>query len=303
MRFKLTHREVHPSLDAPSQEATHGSHAVAPRAGTSRRIAPTRLAASLMLVWAACGLFGCNTIKGLIGGDKETPTTESEPAPEASAEATAAATEAAPEETAPDTSASAAASAEVAAINAVNEAEIKRFDDEQKLEVPADTKLKDKATNVVKEPPSGDLVAVLQPGTEVKALAERDGFTLLAFDNPTKPGEVLMGWTKTDTVEPVAAAASAEPIPTEACVPGLSKVFVGAAERCELVCADNAGCPTGKTCAGSGKASTDGAPGAPLKFCSAAAAGPTPPKPIKKVPKSEPEAPKKKKKTKGKKDE
>lgn len=303
MRSKLAHRNVQPSLDAPSQNTARGSHAAAPRAGTSRRIAPTTFAASLMLVCSACGLFGCNTIKGLLGGGEEAPKTESEPTPEATAEATAAATEAAPEETAPDTSASAAASAEVVAINAVNEAEIKRFDDEQKLEVPADTKLKDKATNVVKEPPAGDLVAVLQPGTEVKALAEREGFTLLAFDNPTKPGEVLMGWTKTDTIEPVAAAASAEPAPTEDCIPGLSKVFVGAAERCELICSDNAGCPTGKTCAGSGKASTDGAPGAPLKFCSVAAAGPTPPKPIKKAPKPEPEAPKKKKKTKGKKDE
>jgi hypothetical protein len=241
----------------------------------------------------------------MLAGDEEAPKTEAEPT-EATAEATAAATEAAPEETAPDTSASAAASAEVAAINAVNEAEIKRFDDEEKLDAPADTKLKDKAANVVKEPPSGDLVAVLQPGTEVKALAERDGFTLLAFDNPTKPGEVLMGWTKTETIEPVATAASAEPAPTEACVPGLSKVFVGTAERCELVCTDNAGCPTGKKCVGSAKASTDGAPGAPVKFCSAVAASPTPPatpKPIKKAPKPEPEAPKKKKKTKGKKDE
>ena len=97
---------------------------------------------------------------------------------------------------------------EVATISAVNEADIKRFDDEQKLEAPADTKVKDKASTIIKEPPNGAVVALLQPGTEVKALAQREEFTLVAFQNPAKPEETLMGWTKAEAVEPVAPAAA-----------------------------------------------------------------------------------------------
>jgi hypothetical protein len=228
-------------------------------------------------------------------GDKEEPKTEAEPTAEAKATDEAPADTAPAETAAPDPSA--APSAEVAEINAANEADVKRFDDEQQLDAPADTKISDKASTVIKEPPSGEVVALLKPGHEVKALASRDGFTLLAFQNPSNPEETLLGWTKTDLVEPVAAAAAA---PSEPCVPGFTKVFVGTVERCEVVCAANAGCPTGKTCVGSAKASNDGVVGDPVKFCATRSAAPTPTTPPKKK-KQEPPKEEKKKKTKPKK--
>jgi hypothetical protein len=216
-------------------------------------------------------LASCNTIKGILGGDKDKKeTTEAEPTTAAVASSTAPSEPSvAPTGSAEaEASASAAASAAVPQIQAANEADVKRFDDETKLDAPQDTKLKEKVANVIKEPPAGELVAVLQPGTAVKTLSERDGFTLLAFENPGKPGEFLMGWTKSVDVEPVAAA-SAAPTPTADCVPGLTKVVVGNAERCELVCTSSAGCPTGKACSGSGKAGD-----AAVKFCASGSAAP-----------------------------
>jgi hypothetical protein len=255
-----------------------------------------------LLALGSFPLAGCNTIKGLLG-DKEPPKTEAEPS------AAASATEAAPSATAPvETTApeaSAAPSADVAQISAANEADVKRFDDEQKLEAPADTKVKDKASTVIKEPPSGDVVALLQPGTEVKALSQRGEFTLVAFANPAKPEETLMGWTKAETVEalPAAAPAASTAAPSEPCVPGFTKVFVGVTERCEVVCSADAGCPTGQNCVGSAKESNAGVPGGPIKFCStrqsAAPSPSTPRRPAK--PPEPPKDDKKKKKTKAKK--
>lgn len=261
-----------------------------------------KLSVTKVLALVALGaipLAGCNTIKGLLG-DKEAPTTEAEPTTEATETAPPAS---APAETAaPDVSA--APSAEVPAIVAVNAADIKRFDDEQQLEAPADTKVKDKASTIIKEPPNGAVVALLQPGTEVKALAQREEFTLVAFQNPAKPDETLMGWTQADAVEPVAPAtapSASSAAPSEPCVPGFTKVFVGVTERCEVVCTDNAGCPTGQNCVGSAKASNAGVPGGPVKFCAvrAAAPPPAPTSPRRKPP--EPPKEEKKKKTKAKK--
>jgi hypothetical protein len=255
-----------------------------------------------VLALAALGaitLSGCNTIKGLLG-DKEAPTTEAEPS------AATSTTEVTPPATAAETAApdvSAAPTAEVPQIAAVNEADIKRFEDEQKLDTPADTKVKDKASTIIKEPPNGAVVALLQPGTEVKALAQREEFTLVAFQNPAKPEETLMGWTKADAVEPVAPAAvpSSSAAPSEPCVPGFTKVFVGAAERCEVVCTDNAGCPTGQNCVGSAKASNAGVPGSPVKFCAVRSAAPNPSNPPRRGKPPEPPKEDKKKKTKSKK--
>jgi hypothetical protein len=251
-----------------------------------------------LVALGVAALAGCNTIKGLMGGDEEAPKTEAEPSAETTA--TAAPTPVATETAAPEITASAAPTAEP--ITAANEADIKRFDDEQKRDVPAETKIKDKATTVIKEPPSGAVVALLQPATLVKVVAERDGFTLLAFQNPSKPEETLLGWAKTDTVEPVAAAA-VPPTPSEPCVPGFSKVFVGTTERCEVVCTSNAGCPTGKICSGGAKASNGGVPGDAVKFCATPSAAPAPTSTSPRRPRTDPEPPKEetKKKRKGKK--
>jgi hypothetical protein len=80
---------------------------------------------------------------------------------------------------------------------------------------------------------------------------------------------------------------------------------VGTTERCEVVCAVNAGCPTGKTCSGSAKESTSGVPGAAVKFCTSRAAA-APPPPVQTGPIRRPRTPSeseegKKKKRKGKK--
>lgn len=256
--------------------------------------------AVIVAVLGATALSGCNTIKGLIGGEEAATETEAEP----SAEATASAAPELPATATASPDPSAAPSAEVADIEAANEADIKRFDDETKLPAPADTKIKARASTVIQEPPDGEVVALLQPATEVKVVAERDGFMLLAFQNPSKPEETLLGWAKTDAVEPVAVpAASTEPsaAPSEPCVPGFSKVFVGTTERCEVVCTDNAGCPTGKTCGGSAKASNGGVPGAAVKFCSTPAAAPVPTGPIRRPRQPEPPKEETKKKRKGKK--
>ena len=109
---------------------------------------------------AALHLSACNTIKGLLGDDEAAKT---EAVPTAEATETAAPADTAPEATAP-ADPSAAPTAEAPTIAAANEADVKRFDDEQKLDAPADTKIKDKATSVLKEPPDVAVVALLKPG-------------------------------------------------------------------------------------------------------------------------------------------
>ena len=67
-------------------------------------------------------------------------------------------------------------------------------------------------------------------------------------------------------------------------------------------CTDNSGCPTGKTCSGLGKQSSDGVAGAAVKFCAVAAAANPRPKPPPPPATSKPPT-KRKKKVKKKKDD
>jgi hypothetical protein len=121
----------------------------------------------------------------------------------------------------------------------------------------------------------GDLVAVLKAGTEVDKIAERQGYSLVVFNDPSDPSRKEMGWVSQVVFTP-------EPprkhVPLH-CTGGQVAILLQAGEEtCVTPCTQDSACPKNTVCNGAGVLSMNGAPGAATKFCGPSAA-PTPPAP------------------------
>lgn len=170
--------------------------------------------------------------------------------------------DAAPEAEAPAvaTEAPTAAPAPAAALPAaVNENDVSRFPDEQKLENVSATLLR--AGNVREIPGLGKLVAPLPKGTAVTQLSQRSTYFLVAFDNP-KDQKRLMGWLSQDAFAAVADAGVK--LPT--CTAPETLLFNDNA-FCGKICESKSECPEGQACKGHANKYAGGKLGTPVGVC------------------------------------
>src|SRR5688572_21051626 len=79
-------------------------------------------------------------------------------------------------------------------VTPVNADQVARFADEQELKDQDPVPLKAAVTNVAEEPGSPKALVVLPKGAEVTKVAQRGNSFLVVFENPQKPGEMLIGW-------------------------------------------------------------------------------------------------------------
>ncbi len=179
-----------------------------------------------VLVGAAALLGGCNLAKTLLNElQKEESSTSAEevdpaPAPDAPAagETNAQAGDPSPTEPSAD-----AGEAEPANRKATNEAAVKRFDDEKKLDSLPLAERKGKifaeAVELLEEPPKGKVVATLPKGTELERLSEHQDHTLVLVENPKGQEEsLLLGWVSSAALadagsEPQTTAPAPSPPP------------------------------------------------------------------------------------------
>lgn len=104
------------------------------------------------------------------------------------------------------TAAAPAAATEPAAANAKD---VARFQDETKLpSVPAKV---EQPVVAFRSPPNGERIAMLVKNTQVTKLAQRGAFFLVAFANPGKPGEQLIGWVGDFAFRPASLAVAPAP--------------------------------------------------------------------------------------------
>jgi hypothetical protein len=189
------------------------------------------------------------------------------------------ATDAGPEDAAPPAVEAAAAPL------AANEAAVTRYPDESAVNhVPQSTRWAVANVRTQASPSGGELVAVIKAGTEVDKIADRQGFSLIVFTDPSDASRKDMGWVSAVVFTP-------EPphkhVPVH-CGAGQAAILLQSGEECVTPCTQDANCPKGTVCNGAGVLSNNGAPGAATKFCGPSAgpatgpdagggAGPTPP--------------------------
>ncbi len=147
-------------------------------------------------------LGGCDKARSLISGGSEGEATPS-PEPE---QPTAATDDGAKEQ--------AEEAAEPAEPKPVNEADVKRFDDEQA--VPEDIKSGEvfaETSVLLDAPEGGKVIATLTKGTKLEKSAEHGKHTLVIAPNPDKPNELLLGWLDRGAlleIAPTSSSATAE---------------------------------------------------------------------------------------------
>jgi hypothetical protein len=160
--------------------------------------------------------------------------------------------------------------APVPAPTAENEADVKRYDDETKLDQVAAT-IQWTVANVKTEAGAGELVSVLKKGTEVSKLAEHSTYTLITFGDPATTDKKLMGWVgKSVFTAEVAKVVDAGKVHPK-CGTGEGLLLLeGGDERCVTVCTTDAQCPRGYSCTGDGPLSENGGVGKMIRFCNLA---------------------------------
>jgi hypothetical protein len=174
-----------------------------------------------LLIWfgalstlCACNLCACNLARNLLaelneeqgeepqlGGEGTEPGAEAadtdpgarEPTPLPAAETAKAGTPDAEERDTPSA-------------RAVNEAFVKRFDDEVTLDTVVEDERKAEVladeTPLMLEPPQGKVAATLPTKTAVEKVATHTEYTLVRAANPDNPTELLMGWLPSAALEP-----------------------------------------------------------------------------------------------------
>lgn len=182
-----------------------------------------------------------------------------------------------------DAAASAAPSATAApaASLAANESEVSRYPDETPISH-ASLRTAWLANNVRTQASSGgELVAVLKRGTDLDKIAERAGWYLVVFPDPSDGSRKEMGWIS-------ASVFAAEPPHKHTAIkctaPGQVAILLqGGDEACVVHCTSDSQCTRPQACDGDGVLSNGGQPGAPVRFCRIASmvadAGGSPPAP------------------------
>lgn len=147
-----------------------------------------------------------------------------------------------------------------------NEEEVKRFNDEVKgssTSMKTEWEVSTARTNLGE----GDIVASLKKATEVTRIATKGDHYLVTFEDPGHEGKKLMGWVskKVFTPEPKRDASVRQQV---TCAKGESPILLeGGGEHCVRVCANDAQCPKGYACIGTGPLSDRGSPGKMIEFC------------------------------------
>jgi hypothetical protein len=159
---------------------------------------------------------------------------------------------------------------------AANEAAVTRYPDETQVNHVATT-TKWTASNVRTQAGqgAGELVSVIKAGTDVEKIAERQGYFLVVFNDPSDATRKDMGWVSQAVFTP-------EPSHKHVavhCTGGQAAILLqGGEETCVTPCTQDSNCAKNTVCNGAGVLSNNGAPGAATKFCGPSAApAPTPP--------------------------
>jgi len=123
---------------------------------------------------------------------------------------------------------------------AVNEGDIARFPDEQKLDnVPATVQ---RFYNVRDAPPAGKIVGTVTKGATVAQIAKRGWYFLILFDAPAGK---TMGWVNAEAFSAIVDAG----IPEPKCV-APEVALISDTGFCGRVCDKDADCPSGQACKG-----------------------------------------------------
>jgi len=139
---------------------------------------------------------------------------------------------------------------DAAALEAANELDVARYEDEVAVDhVPL--KVKTSAALAFKSYPMGDLIVTLDRDDDVVQLSERYGFYRVTFSDPKHRSRKLMGWIGHFAFEPPPAK---KKFPLLRCrvgtgQPGTALVVLEDPPRCAYVCKDAAECvATGSKC-------------------------------------------------------
>lgn len=139
---------------------------------------------------------------------------------------------------------------DAAALEAANELDVARYEDEVAVDhVPL--KVKASAALTFKSYPMGDLIVTLDRGDDVVQLSERYGFYRVTFSDPKHRSRRLMGWIGHFAFE---EPPPAKKFPLLRCrigtgQPGTALVVLEDPPRCAYVCKDAAECvATGSKC-------------------------------------------------------
>ena len=174
-----------------------------------------------------------------------------------------------------------AATAEVdaappATVTASNADAVARFPDEAAIDHQAAT-LQWNQVNARESPPSGEVVGKLTKGANVTQIASHGNYILVIFDNPSTPGDHLMGWVLKDVFNAPGHVAPKGPCPAG------QTALVADEHFCAHVCKVDKDCQGGQACTGTANLAVgDGGAGAQVHNCVAIAhpdAGVTPPAP------------------------
>ncbi|HEY6725303.1 MAG TPA: hypothetical protein VI197_14810, partial [Polyangiaceae bacterium] len=144
-------------------------------------------------------------------------------------------------------------------VTPANADQVARFADEQDLKDQDPVPLKAAVTNVVEEPGSPKALVVLSKGAEVTKVAQRGNSFLVVFENPQKPGEMLIGWVPERALVSETPAAP-KPVALS-CAAGL-QLLAGDPDFCARVCSDDAACGVDGRCTGSASLA-----GSAVRFC------------------------------------
>lgn len=131
-----------------------------------------------------------------------------------------------------------------------NELRVKRYEDEVPTS-PAAALVVASPAPVLTAFPKGDEVARLRAGHAATRIAERNGFYLVTFADPTEASRTLLGWIARFAFEPLDAGASAGTKLVDAPWCSGQKVLAlqpGAKPRCGYVCYRDFECTDGATC-------------------------------------------------------
>ena len=129
---------------------------------------------------------------------------------------------------------------------------------------------------------AGELIADIVKGTDVDKIAERQGYYLVVFTDPSDSTRKEMGWVSQAIFSP-------EPVHKHIalkCQTGVPILLQGGLELCVTECTSDSQCSRGWSCTGDGVLSNNGSPGNKITYCLPASvftdggAPPPPPPPV-----------------------
>jgi hypothetical protein len=165
---------------------------------------------------------------------------------------------------APVSSASADAAASSSTALAANEADVSRYPDETPVNHAQMTTvwlIADVRTQAGSG--AGNVIADLVKGTNVDKIAERQGYYLVIFTDPSDPTRKEMGWVSQVIFSPEPAHKRV----VLKCQVGVPILLQGGLELCVVECTSDSQCSRGWSCSGDGVLSNYGVPGNKIQYC------------------------------------